>query len=102
MLESVAWRSFNSTSICASVSFALATYEGGRAGQTHRWAKRVKRVSQVRNTKTRGRSGEEVREKTYCFSLKSLDGLHVRADVVRDGFKFAQDLLHFIHNAFIL
>ena len=32
MLESVAWRSFNSTSICASVSFALAIYGGGRAG----------------------------------------------------------------------
>ena len=33
--------------------------------------------------------GRRSREKTYCFGLKSLDGLHVRADVVRDGFKFA-------------
>jgi hypothetical protein len=102
MLESVAWRSFNSTSICASVSFALAIYGGRRAGQTPEWAKRVERVSQVKNTKARGRSEEKVREKTYCFGLKSLDGLHVRTDVVRDGFKFAQDLLHFIHNGFIL
>jgi hypothetical protein len=45
---------------------------------------------------------EEVGEKTYCFDLKSLDGLHMRADIIRDGFKFAQDLLRFIHNAFIL
>ncbi len=41
-------------------------------------------------------------EKTYCFGFKRLDGLHVRADVVCDGFKLAQDLLRFIHNAFIL
>ena len=46
--------------------------------------------------------GRRVRKKTYSFGLKSLDGLHVRADVVRDGFKFAQDLLRFIHDAFIL
>jgi hypothetical protein len=74
----------------------------GARGQTHRWAKWVKRVSQVKKTEKRGRSGEEVREKTHCFGLKSLDGLHVRADVVRDRLKFAQDLLRFIHNAFIL
>jgi hypothetical protein len=95
MMESVAWRSFNFTSICASVSFAFAIYEGGRAGWAYRWAKRVERVSQVKNTETRGRRGEGVREKTYCFGLKSLDGL-------RAGLEFAQDLLRFIHNAFIL
>lgn len=72
------------------------------AGQTHRWAKWVERVSQVRKTKKRGRSGKEVREKTHRFGLKSLDGLHVRADVVRDGLKFAQGLLRFIHDAFVL
>jgi hypothetical protein len=53
MLESVAWRSFNSMSICASVSFALAIYDDGRAGQTHQWAKRVERVSEMKDTKTR-------------------------------------------------
>jgi hypothetical protein len=74
----------------------------GRARQTHRWVKRDEKVSQVKDTKPRGRSREEIREKTYCFGLKGLDGLHVRADVVRDRFEFAQDLLRFIHNAFIL
>jgi hypothetical protein len=42
------------------------------------------------------------RGRGHCFGLKRLYRPHVRADVVRDGFKFAQDLLHFIHNAFIL
>jgi hypothetical protein len=82
MLESVAWRSFNSMSICASVSFALAIcatvsfalaiYDDGRAGQTHQWAKRVERVSQMKDTKTRvgvGRSLRGGRKRTALVSV---------------------------------
>ena len=44
------------------------------------------------------------RKRTALVSKVSM-GRHsafTRADVVRDGFKFAQDLLHFIDDAFIL
>jgi hypothetical protein len=102
MLESVAWRSFNSTSICASVSFALAIYEGERAGEDTSVGEVGRKGQPSEDGKKTDRSGEVVREKTHCFGLKSLDGLHVCADVVRDRLKFAQDLLRFIHNAFIL
>ena len=82
----------------------MAIYEGGHAGQTRRWAKWVERVSQVKNVKARGGAGvgrRLGRKRTALVSKVSI-GLHVRADVVRDGFKFAQDILHPIDNAFIL
>jgi hypothetical protein len=45
--------------------------------------------------------GRRSAKKTYRFGLESLDGLHMGADVVRDGFKFTQELLRFIYNPFI-
>ena len=41
-------------------------------------------------------------ESTYCFGLERLDGLDVSADVVRDGFKFAHNLLRFVDDGLVL
>ena len=39
---------------------------------------------------------------TYRFGFKRLNSLHVFADIVRDGFKVAQDLLRLIDNSLVL
>jgi hypothetical protein len=39
---------------------------------------------------------------THGFGFERLDGLDVRADVVRDGLKVAQDLLRFVDDGFVL
>jgi len=71
--------------------------EAGRKGQP----------SEERESEGAGRAGVARRlgrQRTALVSKVSM-GRHsafTRADVVRDGFKFAQDLLHFIDDAFIL
>jgi len=66
--------------------------EVGRKGQP----------SEERESEGGGGVGRRLGRKRTALVSKVSIGLHVRADVVRDGFKFAQDILHPIDNAFIL
>ncbi len=82
MLDSVACRSFNSTSIFASVSFAFAIW------QFHKRSKVV----------TPG--GEK--KLSHRLGLERLDGFDVCTDVVRDGLEVTQDLLRLVDDRLVL
>ena len=96
MLASVAWRSFSSTSICASVSFALAIYIRRQRQRSKDKFVFFPNESRLENGFKRRGLG------THGCGFERLDGLDVRADVVRDGLKVAQDLLRFVDDGFVL
>jgi len=82
MLASVAWRSFSSTSICASVSFALAICIPRR--RSNKFFFFFLEIGRSQKNRCMRRMME-----TYGFGLECLDGLDVLGDIVRDGLEVA-------------